>query len=43
MWGGTLDIKDTLLPFYENAKGWTDPRALERLISTIHNNGQSFN
>jgi hypothetical protein len=23
MWGGTLDIKDTLPPFYENPKGWT--------------------
>jgi hypothetical protein len=31
MWGGTLDIKDTLLPFYENPKGWADPSALERL------------
>jgi hypothetical protein len=44
MWGGTLDIKDTLTPFYENPKGWTRPQGTGKtLISTIQNNGQSFN
>jgi hypothetical protein len=44
MWGGTLDIKDTLPLFYENPKGWTRPQSLGKtLISTIQNNRQSFN
>jgi hypothetical protein len=44
MWGGTLDIKGTLLPFYENPKGWTRPQGTGKtLISTIQNNQQSFN
>jgi hypothetical protein len=44
MWGGTLDIKDTLPPFYENPKGWTRPQGTGKtLISTIQNNRRSFN
>jgi hypothetical protein len=43
-WGGTMDIKDTLPPFYENPKGWTGPQGTGKtLISKIQNNQKSFN
>jgi hypothetical protein len=38
MWGGTLDIKDTLPHFMETLRAELDPRALERLTPTTQNN-----
>jgi hypothetical protein len=44
VWGGTLGIKTTLPPFYDNPKDWTRPQDTGKTpISTIQNNQESFN
>jgi hypothetical protein len=47
MWGETLSIKDTLLPFMTILRAGSDPRALERLqflpSRTINNLLRDYN
>jgi hypothetical protein len=44
MWSVNTGYKGYTSPFYENPKGWTRPQGTGKtLISTIENNGQSFN